>query len=186
MGCRDLRRLRIPWGFKDPRVTLTLPFWREALPGARWLYVTRHGVDVAQSLRTRWNRDTLPVADRYRRYKLLYLLRPKRISVFMARCSNLDSAFSIWEAYMAAAHANLEPLPAPDKLEIRYEDLLADPVKWLARIAGFAGLQVSGERLRTVVGAEGVNGDRAFAYRRDGELRAFGADRADALTTWGY
>jgi hypothetical protein len=186
IGCRDLRRLGIPWGFKDPRVTLTLPFWREALPEARWLYVTRHGVDVAQSLRTRWHRDTLPVADRYRRYKLLYLLRPKRISLFMARCATLESAFAIWEAYMSAARANLEPIPERDKLEIRYEDLLADPEEGLSRLAEFSGLPLSRNRIESVIKVESVRADRAFAYRKQSELRAFAIDREAALTAWGY
>lgn len=43
-----------PWGFKDPRTLLTLPFWLEGLPdGARYVATFRHPVRVARSLRAR-------------------------------------------------------------------------------------------------------------------------------------
>ena len=50
---RGLDRLDAAWGFKDPRSTFTLPLWLDVFPDARVLHVTRHGVDVAQSLRVR-------------------------------------------------------------------------------------------------------------------------------------
>jgi hypothetical protein len=42
-----------PWGFKDPRSLLTLPFWQAALPGARLAGTFRHPSRVAASLRAR-------------------------------------------------------------------------------------------------------------------------------------
>ena len=41
------------WGFKDPRTLLTLPFWRERLPGARLAGTFRHPARVARSLLAR-------------------------------------------------------------------------------------------------------------------------------------
>lgn len=38
------------WGFKDPRTTLLLPFWRTLLPDARYVLVYRQPWDVADSL----------------------------------------------------------------------------------------------------------------------------------------
>jgi len=38
------------WGFKDPRVTLVLPFWLEALPNMNFVGTFRNPMDVAQSL----------------------------------------------------------------------------------------------------------------------------------------
>lgn len=44
----------MPWGFKDPRTLLTLPFWLEGLPrGARHAATIRHPARVAHSLRAR-------------------------------------------------------------------------------------------------------------------------------------
>jgi hypothetical protein len=42
-----------PWGFKDPRSLLTLPFWLEAIPEARLVGTFRHPAQVARSLHAR-------------------------------------------------------------------------------------------------------------------------------------
>lgn len=42
------------WGWKDPRNSLTLPFWRQLLPGLKIVVCLRHPLDVALSLRARY------------------------------------------------------------------------------------------------------------------------------------
>jgi hypothetical protein len=44
---------REPWGWKDPRTSLVLPFWLDALPGLRAMTVVRNPLEVAASLRRR-------------------------------------------------------------------------------------------------------------------------------------
>ena len=44
---------REPWGWKDPRTSLTLPFWQPLLPGLRIVVVVRNPLEVALSLRQR-------------------------------------------------------------------------------------------------------------------------------------
>ena len=44
---------REPWGWKDPRNSLTLPFWKELLPNLRVVMCVRHPLEVAWSLRSR-------------------------------------------------------------------------------------------------------------------------------------
>ena len=39
-----------PWGWKDPRTTLTLPLWLRTLPGLRIVVCARHPLEVADSL----------------------------------------------------------------------------------------------------------------------------------------
>jgi hypothetical protein len=39
-----------PWGWKDPRATLLLPFWEKLLPGLRSVICIRNPLDVARSL----------------------------------------------------------------------------------------------------------------------------------------
>lgn len=43
------------WGFKDPRVLLTLPFWKKLLPKALYIGTFRAPLRVAQSLLNRGN-----------------------------------------------------------------------------------------------------------------------------------
>lgn len=42
-----------PWGWKDPRNCLTLPFWQKLLPGMRYVICLRNPADVATSLQRR-------------------------------------------------------------------------------------------------------------------------------------
>lgn len=41
------------WAWKDPRTSITLPFWRAVVPEARWIVCMRSPVDVAASLQRR-------------------------------------------------------------------------------------------------------------------------------------
>lgn len=41
---------REPWGWKDPRNSLTLPFWRSVIPGFGVVVCLRHPMEVARSL----------------------------------------------------------------------------------------------------------------------------------------
>lgn len=42
-----------PWGWKDPRNSLTIPFWRSLLPAMRVIVCVRNPLEVADSLRAR-------------------------------------------------------------------------------------------------------------------------------------
>lgn len=44
---------RTPWGWKDPRASLTMPFWLSLEPNARVVICVRHPLEVAHSLRQR-------------------------------------------------------------------------------------------------------------------------------------
>jgi glycosyltransferase involved in cell wall biosynthesis len=43
---------QLQWGWKDPRISLTLAFWKQQFPDARWLVCLRHPVAVAHSMNT--------------------------------------------------------------------------------------------------------------------------------------
>jgi predicted nucleic acid-binding Zn-ribbon protein len=47
------------WGWKDPRSSLTLPFWRSVLPRLRFIVCLRNPLDVSRSLE---RRNALPIA----------------------------------------------------------------------------------------------------------------------------
>lgn len=47
------------WGWKDPRISLTLPFWRTLVPDPRCVVCLRNPLDVAASLE---RRDGMPIA----------------------------------------------------------------------------------------------------------------------------
>jgi hypothetical protein len=41
------------WAWKDPRNSVTLPFWQKLVPGLRYVICIRNPIDAAESLRTR-------------------------------------------------------------------------------------------------------------------------------------
>ena len=41
------------WGWKDPRNSLTLPFWQDLLPGLKTLMMVRNPLEVAYSMKER-------------------------------------------------------------------------------------------------------------------------------------
>lgn len=43
----------LKWGWKDPRTTLTVPFWKQVVGALRLVLVVRNPVDVASSLKVR-------------------------------------------------------------------------------------------------------------------------------------
>lgn len=48
------------WGWKDPRNTLTLPFWHELVPDLRLIVCVRNPLEVAESLTSRNHGETRP------------------------------------------------------------------------------------------------------------------------------
>lgn len=170
---RSLDRLDVPWGWKDPRNTYTLPVWLTIFPAARVLFIERHGVDVARSLEVRSARPAL-------RLRLPWSGR----SAVSARCAELEGGLSLWAEYQSQARTALAGLPAERVLRLRYEELLEQPAATLARAAEFCGLDAAESELGAAVAA--IRAERAYAYRRDERLVAFARSHAATLAAWGY
>ena len=176
--------LRIPWGWKDPRTSFTLPIWLELFPEARVIHVRRHGVDVAASLRARHRRILSAWRERYQKLKPMYLFRFKKSGFSTSlRCASIDDCFALWESYLQEASQQTQRL-AERGTEVRYEDMLDDPVEVLSRLSTFCGISDARERISTL--AESVRPNRAFAYRQSTELRAFATANSERLRVFGY
>ena len=115
-----------PWGWKDPRTTLTFPVWLELFPRARWLHIVRNGVDVAISTHRRSLRQQKKFWSR--------LLRLDYVPATL----DFDYSFRLWETYLDFVLEHKHLIPAGRYLEMRYEDLLARPEASLVRLVEFA------------------------------------------------
>jgi hypothetical protein len=100
------------WAEKDPTYTLHLPFIEELFPHAVYVHLLRDGHDVVASFRDRWG------------YK-----------------SAARAARTEWARYVQAARALQARLPEQRFLELRYEQLVAEP-------------EVQGQRLFTFLGED--------------------------------
>lgn len=189
LGARWLRyggpaRYPHPWGWKDPRTTFTLPLWLDLFPEARVVHVQRHAVDVADSLLRRQASFLETRRARYRQLRPTYWIREKQVGFTDGlRCADLAEGFALWEAYAQEGRNHVRER-GPLGLEIRYEDLLAEPEESLAHVGGFCGLAFTRERVAALV--RDVRSDRAFSYRASPERIAFAESVKDRLAAFGY
>jgi hypothetical protein len=182
---RGILGLETPWGWKDPRNTFTLPLWLRIFPEAKVVSIERNGVDVAQSLRAREINILNNAPRSYRRNRLAFFLRLRRSGfAHSPRCLVLEDGFALWEEYTSQARAAMDQMQAKRVLALRYEDILADPVKWLGQSADFCGLKASQNQIENAV--KNIRTDRANAYESDLELANFAAERSAALSARGY
>jgi O-antigen biosynthesis protein len=100
---------------KTPRYYHILPFLAGLFPGARMIWLKRNPLDVAASYRTTWG---VPVAELVGRN-----LSPYSFDLTLG-LGNLGAWFD----------------GSPGRLEISYEDLVADPEGVVGRTLGFLGL----------------------------------------------
>ena len=110
---RSAFALRRPWGFKDPRSTVSLDIWCRLFPEAKVIHLVRHGVDVAHSLVRRQQQGQQLGYDNFARHRRLFRWTGKR-GWFgdSPRVGHLRQAFELWEVYLELAQPALEALPA--------------------------------------------------------------------------
>jgi len=186
---RTPTKLDFPWGWKDPRNTFTLPIWLDIFPEAKVIHICRHGVDVANSLRVRQEKGLSRLRGRHPRFKNLYWFYlmhkfvPKQRMFVDLRCSTMEEALLMWEEYVREARSQLLNFKN-GSLEIKYEDMLAEPSRVIKLAATFCELQISDSDIKTV--SRHVNGARSYAYRNYPELVAFADKASDRLKAQGY
>ena len=150
------------WGDKTPEYCRHLPVIRELFPDAHFLHVVRDGRDVAQSI-----------------FKTGF--GPK----------NAYEAALDWKRTISDIRAFGAQVAPGAFLEIRYEDLLADPVGTMGRVADGLGIVnhtdvivAAAPRLRAY-----VRGNNASKWRRQltwREIECFEAFAGDELHACGY
>lgn len=154
------------WGWKDPRNTFTADIWASLFPDAKVIHVCRNPLDVADSLRRR-EQETVE-----RHKTQLAQMQPGQLDGTMRfqqspRLFDLLEGLALWEEYTLQAVA-LEQRFESSAIRVRYEDFLAEPATELARLANFAGLETTADRLETAV--EQVNPARRCAFMENPEL----------------
>lgn len=178
---RTPANLDIPWGWKDPRNTFTLPFWLDIFPDAKVIHIYRHGVDVAHSLRVSQEKGLSRLRIKDSIYKSLYWYYlankfiPNRKKFVYLRCSSLENGVSMWEEYLNEARSHVSNLGSK-AMEIKYEDLLQQPSVELKKLTAFCELEAKDSDINRVSNLG--NRSRAYAYKNSPELQEF-ADRSD-------
>lgn len=173
-----------PFGWKDPRNTFTLPVWKHIFPELKVIHVLRHGVDVAASLARRHGAalkaaidDLVPPA--------LTVIKDQGLGVLSSRRGwELTEAMTMWEQYVEKAALEVGAL-GDHALQVRFEDLLQAPAKFVAQIADFCGVPVPTPEQQDPL-RKNIEPDRAFAFRSNSDLREFADASRAVLIRHGY
>ena len=160
-------------------------FVHEALPGSRFVHLVRDGRAVASSLLQvpwwqgragpgGWGFGPLP---------------PAAASAWEASGRSFALLAGLeWKLLLHAFDAAREAIPADRWLDLRYEDLVADPRTELTALLRFAGLDWS-EEVAERLEALAVSRSRTDAYRdelRPEDLQLLDASLAPELVRWAY
>ena len=144
-----------PWGWKDPRTSITFPLWYEIYPEARFILLIRNGVDVANSLKRREDEKLTRIQSR----------------ATSTRCQSLEEAFRLWEEYNEFFSRYQQIIPEEKLLILRYEDLLTNSKENLLDIAKFLELQNPKEFISTA--SMRINPGNAYKFKADKNLIEF-------------
>lgn len=183
-----MQRFSGPWGWKDPRNTFTSWLWDEIFPDACYIYITRCGIDVAQSLLYRQQQI-------YRDYRfteriqnfirfLFDLLTLKRSLLDLSpgfnktrlkapsKCANLESAFRLWESYLDASLKFLQARVDKNRqLQLSYEKFIEQPSRHINMLADFCGSKISLEQEENIISKIDVT--RRFPFVKEPRLLEF-------------
>lgn len=185
LSVRRIENMDIPWGWKDPRNTYTVPFWMRLFPDAKLIYIERHGIDVAHSLKTREQVSRQLRQRRFREFRLASWIRPKKGGFSESpRCASLEGGLTLWLEYLEEASVQLAKLPDGRVLKVKYEELLSSPEAVLSKAANFCGLHYDQATLEQV--CKGIKSDRAFAFMENTDLRSFANRFSKELDRVGY
>jgi FkbM family methyltransferase len=151
------------WGWKDPRNVYTLPVWLKLFPNAKVIFIKRHGVDVAASLRKRALKEAEKAKTMAQKTD-----RVGGLSSYSSRCCTLDGGYELWKEYNHAAEETLNRLNEDTYLKLEYEKLLREPDKVINEIRGF----LKSYSLKKDLSIS-LEESRAFAFKKDPELLAY-------------
>lgn len=128
------------WGDKTPGYALHLDAIRRLLPESRFVHLIRDGRDVAVSVRGLW----------------------------FSRERSVGEIARDWRERILAARAQAQG--AEDVLEVRYEDLVTEPGRELARVCRFVELPYEPAMLEAWRGAPARLAEHGPGYDRSGAI----------------
>jgi hypothetical protein len=164
---KDIGDLRIPWGWKDPRNTITMDIWNDIFPQARLVHIHRNPVDVAESMRVGQERSARP-ENRKWTWPIKELLLKRVDYQVSVRTRDLRQGVELWEEYVGKA-LELDKSAPGRIMHVKYETLLDEPERTLGAVLEFIGLEAGGEGMRAVV--RGVDPTRKNAFLEREDLR---------------
>lgn len=163
----DIRQMNLPYGWKDPKNTFTIDFWKEIFPHPKIIHIYRNPIDSVSSYIER----DLELKNRFewnwkKKLKRQFLISKNFHQNF--RLTSIEEGYQLWEEYVSKALSLQQEFP--DYLEVRYEDFLEHPDEHLRKLAEFAGLQPTEAQVQEQL--KNIKADRAYAFLNKPAYRA--------------
>lgn len=141
---------------KNPENSFLIPFLAAVFPNAQFVHILRDGRDVAVSHAEKpWLAAASAGTGQRGRARQPYgphprwWVEPDRRAEFATVPDIVRTAWC-WRRFTEAALEGLTALPADRKVEVRYEDVVADPMTAAQTLGGFLGTSAAGsDALRT-------------------------------------
>jgi hypothetical protein len=188
LRCKKIANLDVPWGWKDPRNTYTLPFWLMLFPEAKVIHVYRHGMDVAKSLNYRCNKNFRLLNEKYDQnkflYALKYVLRYKHGGFKESLlCNSVEGGFDLWERYIQMANHHVAQMGS-QAMNVQFEELAHSPMPILEQLASFAQLTPTAAQFEQAAGK--IKSTRCLAYKSDASSNILARTFGSRLQRYGY
>lgn len=146
------KQKKLHWGWKEPRTTATFPIWLKLFPNAKFLFIHRNGVDVAQSLNLR---------EKKRQGKI-------NSPVYSLRCLDINESFKLWEEYNNIYEKYKNLISNSNLLSFSYEDLIEYPIKHLKIISEFIGLNIDNTKINMI--SKKLDSSKSYKFINDKDL----------------
>ena len=161
------------WGWKYPETYLIVPYVYKTFPNARFIHIVRDGRDVA--FRRHLTDDTETPLGRQILGHLGVMDQPRHIRAALS-----------WQFQVEKYQAFAEQIPADRRLDLRFEDLCADPVAVMGQVAEFLGLTMSDEAAATIRGI--IRPGTVSQYREESDAQVQEVERLvhETLTSLSY
>jgi hypothetical protein len=155
----SIKEIDFPFGWKDPKNTFTIHFWKQIFPNPKIIHIYRNPIDSVSSYIER----DLELKNRFewnwkKKLKCDFLISKNFHQNF--RLYNLEEGFNLWEEYVS--HALELKHQFNEYIEIKYEDFLANPSEKTRQLIAFCGLNADENKIKKEIDA--VNSERAYAF----------------------
>ncbi len=155
----NIKEIDIPYGWKDPKNTFTIDFWKHIFPNPKIIHIYRNPIDSVSSY---IERDLL-LKNKFEWNWKKKLKRNLLISNHFHenfRLTSIEEGYNLWEEYVTKALSLKQEFP--NYLEIKYEDFLENPLLHIQQLVAFCGLERNDDKIKNEI--KSVNSDRAYFF----------------------
>ncbi len=159
---KSIKDIDFPFGWKDPKNTFTLDFWKTIFTNPKIIHIYRNPIDVSLSY---IERDL----DLKNKFEWNYKKKIKRNLLISHnfhqnfRISNIEDGYKLWEEYVLKANEYKQQ--NENYLAIKYEDFLEQPLPFLEQLIQFTNLKVTNNQLLDAIKL--IKPEKAFSFTKN-------------------